>query len=310
MFSLPSQKKKNTMVCFMIQSKDALAFVNTAVTIFWLVAIAVVCLRRISATFARVAGYGGRLIAAETKTTSTNGSSMVYCRRFLLADVPRRTSFLAFYLVGASTCVGLYLFVDVLCAHQLPTNPTTTISYGWIVSNLFFIHCAVRWIESFFRQRFRPRDSITLFAMLSGCGFYVVAALSTCSWPDLVDRDDTNRVLHRPVIAALVCVHMSRHLRCARCEPSVAPRSASYQFPTGCLFSAVQEPHYMCEVLLYVTQWLMLVYMHGGMQLPALLMICFTSFNLFVTAQEHRQFWQTTPFANRVPRWLLMPGFV
>lgn len=293
--------------------------VEYALAFFWIAAIALVFLRRCSSVFARIAAYGGRNLphpgnkASELKIN--NGTKLPRARTMtgllLLQRVSRRHAFQSFYAVGVLSCVGLGVTYAMCAVLPLPAAVWEAARFPYVPCIMFAMHCAVRWVESTFRQRYRSSgDDVTLFAALSGSGFYLAAALSSVHWgtrasPEVLDATPMLAMAH--VALQIIQVHHHEILRRLRTSQRGNGATNVYRFPNGQgLFSVVQEPHYLCEFLMYVVQWLMLVLSLGGIQLPALLVACFTMCNLSVTALEHRSYWRTID-GDQLPRWVIVP---
>ncbi|KAG5501504.1 hypothetical protein JKF63_03333 [Porcisia hertigi] len=90
--------------------------------------------------------------------------------------VTRKQSFTAFYVTGLITSL---FFFGIHWVHNfngaVPDPPSLTC----VPLLLFAFHCAVRLFETCFVQRFQKHDTVTLFAAVAGCTFYVMAAVSS-----------------------------------------------------------------------------------------------------------------------------------
>ncbi|KAJ2499804.1 hypothetical protein GGH96_003237 [Coemansia sp. RSA 1972] len=83
--------------------------------------------------------------------------------------------------------------------------------------------------------------------------------------------------------------------------------AGSYALPSGDLFEYVSSPHYLCEILVYVSLW-----MATGFQAPTLLcVVIWTAVNLSITAHES-QVWYRKTFGDLFPqnRRMLLPFIV
>lgn len=307
-------------------SHDATVLVEGALIAFWVTAIAVVVLRRQSRGFASVTAYGGRhVLEGVPAAVAPQAAVKSLFSSTLFAHMSRRKSFQCFYIAGVTSAGAVSALLVAVC--EPAAAPALWLSWWWTKlaaapSLLFGAHCVVRWIESTYRQQYRADDTVTVFAMLSGSGFYVAAMLSTASWTPgttVTEGYTYSAVLLLALVhlmVQMVQVHHHELLRGLRRPAGVAvgcvppSKQRSYVFPNGqALFSLVQEPHYLCEVMLYFVQWAMLVNMRGGQQLPALLVCVFTLGNLAVTADDHRRYWQSAK-ARGVPKYLIVPGLL
>ncbi|KAJ2899290.1 hypothetical protein IWW38_001054 [Coemansia aciculifera] len=71
----------------------------------------------------------------------------------------------------------------------------------------------------------------------------------------------------------------------------------NYAIPTGDLFSYVSCPHFLCEILIYISIWMV-----TACQATTLLWVVgWTAINLGITARESQQ-WYQTKFGARYPR--------
>ncbi|PWV02805.1 hypothetical protein C4B63_2g531 [Trypanosoma cruzi] len=184
---------------------------------YWVMALLVLLLRVLEPHLRNMARYGGRhAVAAATVNgnknnvgdgvqkcvsaghkamgdSTTHGSwfwkaitvavgaleSSILCR----VRLSRKRSFSAFYVTGI---VSSFLIWQ-LHSRPLPVFTMRVLSidalnyYEALPLVAFFIHCAVRLWECQCVHCFRggPRDTVTLFAALAGCSFYVIAAISS-----------------------------------------------------------------------------------------------------------------------------------
>ncbi|CUG91916.1 3-oxo-5-alpha-steroid 4-dehydrogenase, putative [Bodo saltans] len=306
---------------------DISQWLDATLTTFFVAAIGVVILRCYSKSFASMTTYGGRHVnhtrppgdslEGKTHRQPTTVGSILRC------PVSRRTSFQCFYCAGALS-LGIPMALCVLS----PSMSTAALSLRWWAAPLLFVsHCLVRLVESTARQRYRQNDTVTLFGMCSGCGFYIAATLAAVPWSSFSSNaSDLEHGADDCIVVALVIVHLMLQvaqvyhheiLRSLRTLKRIAAPALStsrdddraYVFPTkrgG--FVYVQEPHYLCEVLLYAAQWVLLAATHSGCHWPAVLVGVFTLCNLGVTAREHRDYWRTSKFALEMPPHLIIPG--
>ncbi|KAF8283569.1 hypothetical protein TcBrA4_0058230 [Trypanosoma cruzi] len=388
---------------------------------YWVMALLVLLLRVLEPHLRNMARYGGRhAVAAATVNgnknnvgdgvqkcvsaghkamgdSTTHGSwfwkaitvavgaleSSILCR----VRLSRKRSFSAFYVTGI---VSSFLIWQ-LHSRPLPVFTMRVLSidalnyYEALPLVAFFIHCAVRLWECQCVHCFRggPRDTVTLFAALAGCSFYVIAAISSspivcCVTQTLLFVGD---VPHFPrsveesrsfiyfLTAAVVSfffhlflqsLQMFHHGILARMRDKSTPLSNSfdvtvsgrkqhshdahygveacveksgffYRFPNAYLFKYVMEPHYTCEILMYVlnavSMWacisrgappIMAVWQSKGVQSTLLLamsyatplgVLLFSLFNLAITASEHRLFWnqlnEKRERKEQIPPWNL-----
>ncbi|RNF02611.1 oxidoreductase [Trypanosoma rangeli] len=116
--------------------------------------------------------------------------SSILCR----VRVSRKCGFCVFYLTGMVS--SLLLWQLCIIPFHTTTNTLDTrfstfmpggllrdaaVCYGLLPLVAFFMHCAVRLWECLYVHRFRggPQDTVTLFAALAGCSFYVFAVISS-----------------------------------------------------------------------------------------------------------------------------------
>ncbi|RNF25891.1 oxidoreductase [Trypanosoma conorhini] len=309
----------------------------------------VVCKDRVSPTEHRGWLWNGVTVAVR----ALEGSML--CR----VRVGRKCGFCAFYLTGI---VSAFLLWQTWASSRVAAS-----CYESLPLAAFFIHCAVRLWECLQVHRFRggPQDTVTLFAALAGCSFYVFAVISSspviCSVARAVaEKPAASRVLgsvagsrsfpvvpvttvgafllhlllqrlqglHHGILARLRGAPRAssasfeapisgrkRHADevCSGVEASAAASGSFYRFPNACLFAYVLEPHYACEILMYVVNavslWTLTSHdaasmlevwrskgAYGTLLLAAsyatpLGVLLFSLFNLAMTASEHRLFW-------------------
>ncbi|ESL10016.1 hypothetical protein TRSC58_02256 [Trypanosoma rangeli SC58] len=133
--------------------------------------------------------YGGWLWSSVAVAVNVLESSIL-CR----VRVSRKCGFCAFYLTGMVSSLLLWQ----LCVTPFHTATNTlsarfstfmlggllrdaAVCYGLLPLVAFFMHCAVRLWECLYVHRFRggSQDTVTLFAALAGCSFYVFAVISS-----------------------------------------------------------------------------------------------------------------------------------
>ncbi|KAH9586459.1 hypothetical protein LSM04_003727 [Trypanosoma melophagium] len=316
--------------------------------------------------------------------------------------VSRKYSFCAFYITGAiSSLVLLSLqyfefslnnITSTFCFEQVLKNNTLW-KYDSLPLVAFLIHCTVRLWECLCVHRFRTGkvDSVTLFAALAGCSFYVFAAnsssvvvfravqIASLSSYDCKRFRLSSSVHYITFPATIVVICFILHLLLQglqvfhhgilaklRGESSTSNRShgksvitkhqkvindkdtfnqeklgtsgSNYHFPYTSLFVYVLEPHYTCEIVMYlvnaisiwsllypttslllmtgceeegnchVSQKLLFVFISILLNYVAPLgVLLFTLFNLAITASDHRCFWNHVngerEEKEQIPRW-------
>ncbi|EKF31964.1 hypothetical protein MOQ_004194 [Trypanosoma cruzi marinkellei] len=316
----------------------------------------------------KVMGYftthGGLFWEAITLALSGLESSIL-CRLRL----SRKRTFCAFYLTG----IFFFFLLWQLDSRPFPVITLSALSsdalnyYEALPLVSFFIHCAVRLWECQCVHCFRggPRDTVTLFAALAGCSFYMFAAISSSPivccvtqtmlfvgdvphFPRSVEASSSFSFFVTVTVVSfffhlfLQTLQMFHHVILARMrdksttpsnsfdaavsgrkqhfhdvhysfEASVDKSGSFYRFPNAYLFKYVMEPHYTCEILMYVlnvvSMWacigrgapsIIAVWHSKGVQSTLLLatsyatplgVLLFSLFNLAITASEHRIFW-------------------
>lgn len=154
--------------------------------LFWVCSLLILIFRCTSAAFRALVCYGGRVHFVGAETPRAGGVRRRALDRVVSAvsrswmgtvRVRRRDSFVGFYVVGCASAVLLtaanvrYGCVDAVVA-QAPL---------WC----FGLHCLWRLGETLWVFHFdeKGRDSVSLFAAVSGAVFYVFAALSCNAVP-------------------------------------------------------------------------------------------------------------------------------
>ncbi|KAG5475386.1 hypothetical protein LSCM1_03499 [Leishmania martiniquensis] len=212
---------------------------------YWAASIVVLLLRLFCAEFTDLSAYGARTAPA-TVTPDVRGASrqrdgegslaasaapLARCCMtpvHLLASsslgtrrVTRKQCFTAFYIIGLATSASLLgmRWIDHRCdvasvppslaaASSLVPSPSLT----RVPLLLFTLHCAVRLTETRLVQRFRERDTVTLFAAVAGSTFYVMAAISSAA-PSYTRVPCAFHWLNRLVLVRCVfCVAAAAHL--------------------------------------------------------------------------------------------------
>lgn len=276
---------------------------------FWACSLAVLAMRWHSPAFCALVRYGGRVVTAANKEATNSGgkpksSSPLAILMNLAAPcvsavdgsflgtvrIRRKTSFVAFYLVGSVST--LVLLLRVVCRSSDGPVVVTALPLA-----CFGLHCGWRLAETLRLFRFRPKaeDNVSLFAAMSGAIFYVFAALSSC--PGRPQRQPTGGKASAAVVCLLSLLYTAVQLAQARAHAALAglranpsspssqqiaaataalhtlpasarqsaaaaavadilrePKLLSYRLPSPrrCrLFALALEPHYGCEAALY-----------------------------------------------------------
>ena len=320
-----------------------------ATIVYWLLAsVATLGLRRLSAQFASLVGYGGRAPKAVKLKGATGTDEASFLTqlfgRLHGVKMSRKSAFVSFYIVAV---LGGSLNVALGYSHP-----------GLWIHLLFLIHCLRRLLETLFVQEFRPQgDDVTLIAATAGASFYVAAPLSillgtSCASIRFGDSDGAPLgtsagyfakaltsaagaiigVYCGVVHVVFQCIQYHHHCLLAkhRQEQQQRRRRARtaedfsklkpYTLPKGVgLFDTIQEPHYFCEVVLYLAiaiacsygvRFMPRVYSSDGLmfylsRFPVWLVPVFTTVNLGVTATEKRAYWESVA-EKPLPPYLLL----
>ncbi|KAG5475909.1 hypothetical protein CUR178_03623 [Leishmania enriettii] len=212
---------------------------------YWAASFAVLLLRLFCPEFAFLSSYGGRTAAATTTADvgdvsreregeNSSAASVAILTRWcatpvhLLASSPlgtrritRKQSFTVFYTIGLATSASLFWIRStdnrggaVSGPHPLAalSSPAPSPSLTCVPLLLFTLHCSVRLIETRLVQRFRERDTVTLFAAVAGSTFYVMAAVSSAAPSHTYVPRGSHWLQRLVVVRCLFCAAAMAHL--------------------------------------------------------------------------------------------------
>ncbi|KAK7195297.1 hypothetical protein NESM_000455500 [Novymonas esmeraldas] len=206
--------------------------------VYWAASFVVLLLRVLCVDFARLTGYGGRSGAAAAVSTDGvaggGGSRKGAARRAAPANRPTGTSaapirwlassalgsrritrqraFSTFYTAGLATCAAL-LAIRVAAAtqsHASHDGAAPPLTCAPLL--LFAVHCAVRLGETRLVQRFRPGDTVTVFAAVAGTTFYIMAAISSAAPPRTRVPQEAHLLRRLFSVQCLVAAGVAAHL--------------------------------------------------------------------------------------------------
>ncbi|KAJ2658225.1 hypothetical protein IW148_004781 [Coemansia sp. RSA 1199] len=192
----------------------------------------------------------------------------------------------------------------------VPAAETSTRALAAVVGlSMYCIHVATRLKECVFDQ---PTTDARMHV-----GQYAVGMVFYIATPFAIVADAYCARSWQPVslwmVAAAVALFAFASLHQWRCHRILFQlrriklqhgTAGSYALPSGDLFEYVSSPHYLCEILVYVSLW-----MAAGFQAPTLLcVVIWTAVNLSITAHES-QVWYRRTFGDLFPqnRRMLLP---
>lgn len=207
--------------------------------LYWAASFAVLLCRLVWPDFQRLAAYGGhgsanladaeaslsqetpaakhsvRLTKQDTHAQTWPSFFMAAVRASRLGSVrvTRKRSFTAFYATGFATGGLLFLLQISELARapnsELALNPACITALPLL---LFALHCGVRLVETRCVQRYRPHDTVTLFAAVAGCTFYAMAAVSSAVPAAVPSTAATRWMLHSTYLQSILLVGAVAHL--------------------------------------------------------------------------------------------------
>ncbi|KPA80993.1 hypothetical protein ABB37_04375 [Leptomonas pyrrhocoris] len=196
----------------------------------WCVALVVLVIRVVSPDFNKLSAYGGHGVVlprgagaggdGDKQKKSSGAKTWWSCVMAALKTsptgtwrIPRKHAFMFFYATGVATCTLLLLAhlsaLRRVAAHT-PFYPACLTAVPLL---LFTLHCGIRLVETCCVQRFRPGDTVTLFAVFAGSAFYVLAAVSSAVPPAAIMPKLPSRwMLHSASIPWIVLAGAAAHV--------------------------------------------------------------------------------------------------
>ncbi|KAJ2722878.1 hypothetical protein GGI07_003005 [Coemansia sp. Benny D115] len=166
--------------------------------------------------------------------------------------------------------------------------------------SLYTLHVLLRLKESLYDQ---PKTNARMHIGQYGVGliFYLVTPLATIIdslYSPGLQTPSRLAVALGLLLYTYASVHQWRcHGILFRLRSRSLKENTGYVVPTGDLFSYVSCPHFLCEILLYVSLWMV-----TGFQATTLVWnIAWTAINLGITARESHM-WYKQAFGDKYPR--------
>ncbi|KAJ1779320.1 hypothetical protein IW142_000938 [Coemansia sp. RSA 564] len=209
-----------------------------------------------------------------------------------------------------AAAVQLESWIDRDPPETVPAAETSSRVLAAVVGlSMYCIHIAIRLKECVFDQ---PTTDARMHV-----GQYAVGMIFYIATPFAIVADAYCAHIWQPVslwmVAAAAVLFAFASLHQWRCHRILFQlrriklqhgTDGSYALPSGDLFEYVSSPHYLCEILVYVSLW-----MATGFQAPTLLcVVIWTTVNLSITAHES-QMWYRRTFGVIFPqnRRMLLP---
>lgn len=156
--------------------------ITAAALLYWLASFFVLHLRVTHPQFHQLTIYGERCSSQPLQNRTTKSRKASWPYRLLIGLVnrtessflgrrfiARRWAFSLFYICGIAASV-LLLSLGIGSVSQVAQEAPLI---------LFLIHCFVRLGETVVVQQSRPNDFVSIFAVIAGCTFYAMAAVSS-----------------------------------------------------------------------------------------------------------------------------------